>query len=69
GVPLEKSRYENGKYFRKFGRGTVFVDFSTHRGWIEGEAAPKKTGMSGVLVLLGGLSLLYLKRTSTEDTG
>jgi hypothetical protein len=69
GAPLEKAIYENGRYFRNFERGTVFVNFSTHRGWVEGEAAPKKTGMSGVLVLLGGLLVLYLRRVSIEGPG
>ncbi|MBU7013588.1 MAG: hypothetical protein HXS52_11415 [Theionarchaea archaeon] len=70
GAPLEKFIYENGRYSRKFERGTVFVDFSTHKGWIEGEASVRKTGMSGVLVLLGGVFLLYLKRLNhAKDVG
>jgi hypothetical protein len=68
GAPLEKALYENGRYSRNFERGTVFVDFSTHRGWVEGEAAPKKTGVSGVLVLLGGLLVVCLRRMSRDCT-
>ena len=62
GAPMEKAIYENGRYSRDFERGSVFVDFSTHRGWIEGEAAPRKTGVSGILVVMGGLLLLYVKK-------
>lgn len=59
GLPLREYTIENGVYTREFQKGTVYVDFQTHRGWIEGEAAEEAD--ISVLLVLAGIGLGYLR--------
>jgi hypothetical protein len=62
GLPRGRhTQKEGARYTREFERGTAYVDFQTHTGWVEGEAA-QGTGVSVILVVLGGLLGLYLKK-------
>lgn len=59
GLPLRDYTIEDGVYTREFQKGTVYVDFQTHRGWIEGEAGEEAD--VSVLLVLAGIGLGYLR--------
>lgn len=62
GLPLGRyTQKEGAQYAREFERGTAYVNFQTHTGWIEGEAA-QETGFSAILVILGGLIIYLIKK-------
>jgi hypothetical protein len=53
GLPLNYYTIEEKAHTREFQKGKVFVILETHKGWIEGEAAPREAGVSVFLVLIG----------------
>lgn len=61
GLPVDEYTLKGEIYTREFQRGKVYVDFRTHRGWIEGEAA-EEADVGGVLVVAGFLIMLYFKK-------
>lgn len=52
---------KGGRYTREFKREEVYVDFQTHRGWIEGEVA-EETDFGVLLVVVGVLLGLYIRK-------
>ena len=65
GLPMGNYTIKDGLYLREFQKGTVYVNFQAHKGWIEGESEEEEASISGVLVLLGFLVILY-KRIKIE---
>ncbi|MBU7009978.1 MAG: hypothetical protein HXS46_04765 [Theionarchaea archaeon] len=68
GAPLGDYVPENGSYTREFRKGTVYVNFQAHKGWIEGEAAAEEASASAILVLAGILLGLYQVRKAEKAT-
>jgi len=60
GLPLGPYSTEGIWYTREFQRGKLYVDFQTHRGWIEGEA--EEAGNSVFLVIAGFFLAFYFRR-------
>ncbi len=66
GLPQGEYRgEEGGRYMREFKNGEVYVDFQTHRGWIEGEAA-EETDFGVLLVVVGVLLGLFVKKRKAK---
>ena len=62
GLPFSNYTIEDGLYKREFQKGTVYVSFQAHKGWIEGEAAEEEAGVSVIMVLVGFVLALYVKK-------
>ncbi|MBU7018861.1 MAG: hypothetical protein HXS44_15230 [Theionarchaea archaeon] len=61
GLPLSNYTIEDALHKREFQKGTVYVNFQAHKGWIEGEAVEEEAGISIILVVVGFVLTLYMR--------